>query len=135
MARLPLFILSDFMFIGFLIFTILYAFINLNSFEKPNDQSTFDALAEAFKNKSYILLTAGFFVCGFHVTFIALHLPADLIDRGLEGWTAATILSLIGLFNIFGSLLSGYLSTKMSKKIILSLIYLQHLKFYKVFTT
>ena len=47
-----------------------------------------------------------------------------MIDRGLEGWTAAAILSLIGLFNIFGSLLSGYLSTKMSKKIILSGIYL-----------
>ena len=47
-----------------------------------------------------------------------------MIDRGLEDWTAAAILSLIGLFNIFGSLLSGYLSTKMSKKIILSVIYL-----------
>jgi len=46
-----------------------------------------------------------------------------VIDRGLESWTAATILSLIGLFNIFGSLLSGYLSTKISKKIILSAIY------------
>ena len=47
----------------------------------------------------------------------------NVIDRGLEDWTAAAILSLIGLFNIFGSLLSGYLSAKMSKKIILSGIY------------
>jgi len=92
--------------------------------EKPNDQSTLNALTEAFKNKSYLLLTAGFFVCGFHITLVGTHVPTYVIDRGLEGWTAATILSLIGLFNIFGSLLSGYLSTKMSKKIILSMIYL-----------
>ena len=92
--------------------------------EKPNDQSTLNALTEAFKNKSYLLLTAGFFVCGFHITLVGTHVPTYVIDRGLEGWTAATILSLIGLFNIFGSLLSGYLSTKMSKKIILSGIYL-----------
>ena len=55
---------------------------------------------------------------------VGTHVPTYVIDRGLDGWTAATILSLIGLFNIFGSLLSGYLSTKMSKKIILSGIYL-----------
>ena len=93
------------------------------SIEKPNDQSTFDALKEAFKNKSYILLTSGFFVCGFHITLVGTHVPKYVIDRGLESWTAAAILSLIGLFNIFGSLLSGYLSTKISKKIILSSIY------------
>jgi MFS family permease len=92
--------------------------------EKPNDQSTINALKEAFETKSYLLLTAGFFVCGFHITLVGTHVPTYVIDRGLEGWTAATILSLIGLFNIFGSLLSGYLSTKMSKKIILSGIYL-----------
>ena len=96
----------------------------IQSIEKPNDQSTLNALTEAFKNKSYLLLTAGFFVCGFHITLVGTHVPTYVIDRGLEGWTAATILSLIGLFNIFGSLLSGYLSTKMSKKIILSMIYL-----------
>jgi MFS family permease len=96
----------------------------IGSIEKPNDQSTINALSEAFKNKSYILLTAGFFVCGFHITLVGTHVPTYVIDRGLEGWTAAAILSLIGLFNILGSLLSGYLSTKMSKKIILSGIYL-----------
>ena len=91
--------------------------------EKPNDQSTSQALDEAFKNKSYILLVLGFFVCGFHITLVGTHVPTYVIDRGLESWTAAAILSLIGLFNIFGSLFSGYLSTKMSKKIILSAIY------------
>ena len=87
------------------------------SIEKPNDQSTFGALKEAFKNKSYVLLTSGFFVCGFHISLVGTHVPTYVIDRGLEGWTAAAILSLIGLFNIFGSLLSGYLSTKISKKL------------------
>ena len=91
--------------------------------EKPNTQSTSDAIKEAFGSKSYILLVSGFFVCGFHITLVGTHIPTYVIDRGLESWTAAAILSLIGLFNIFGSLTSGYLSTKMSKKIILSAIY------------
>tara|TARA_B100001741_G_scaffold300985_1_gene288782 strand:+ start:7945 stop:9165 length:1221 start_codon:yes stop_codon:yes gene_type:complete len=91
--------------------------------EKANNQGTLDALKEAFATKSYILLVSGFFVCGFHITLVGTHVPTYVIDRGLESWTAAAILSLIGLFNIFGSLLSGYLSTKMSKKIILSVIY------------
>ena len=93
------------------------------SLEKPNDQSPMSALKEAFKTKSYVLLTAGFFVCGFHITLVGTHVPTYVIDRGLESWTAAAILSLIGLFNIFGSLLSGYLSTKMKKKVILSALY------------
>ena len=91
--------------------------------EKTSDQSFKEALTEAFKTKSYILLVSGFFVCGFHITLVGTHVPKYVIDRGLEDWTAAAILSLIGLFNIFGSLLSGYLSAKMSKKIILSAIY------------
>ena len=93
------------------------------SVEKVSDQSFKEALTEAFKTKSYILLVSGFFVCGFHITLVGTHVPKYVIDRGLEDWTAAAILSLIGLFNIFGSLLSGYLSAKMSKKIILSGIY------------
>ena len=91
--------------------------------ERPNTQSTTDAIKEAFGSKSYILLVSGFFVCGFHITLVGTHVPTYVIDRGLESWTAAAILSLIGLFNIFGSLTSGYLSTKISKKIILSAIY------------
>ena len=93
------------------------------STEKPNNQSTMNALTEAFQNKSYLFLTAGFFVCGFHITLVGTHVPVYIADRGLEEWTAAAILSLIGLFNIFGSLTSGYLSTKISKKVILSVLY------------
>jgi MFS family permease len=94
------------------------------SIETANKQNSLSALKEAFKTKSYVLLIAGFFVCGFHITLVGTHVPKYVIDRGLEDWTAAMILSLIGLFNIFGSLISGYLSTKISKKIILSVIYL-----------
>ena len=93
------------------------------SIEKLDNQNTLSALKEAFQNKSYVLLTAGFFVCGFHITLVGTHVPKYVFDRGLEDWTAAMILSLIGFFNIFGSLFSGYLSTKISKKIILSSIY------------
>ena len=118
-----------FIFMIFLTFGFIIAFFvrspNLSeSVEKSYQQTTFEALKEAFKTKSYILLTAGFFVCGFHITLVGTHVPKYVIDRGLDDWTAAMILSLIGLFNIIGSLLSGYLSTKMSKKIILSAIYL-----------
>ena len=91
--------------------------------DNTNEQNTFQALKEAFQNRSYILLTSGFFVCGFHITLVGTHVPKYVIDRGLEDWTAAMILSLIGFFNIIGSLASGYLSTKKSKKIILSCIY------------
>ena len=87
------------------------------------NQSLTAAFREAFGYKSYLFLMAGFFVCGFQITLIATHIPNYVIERGLDGWTGAAILSLIGLFNIFGSLLSGYLSAKMSKKIILSVIY------------
>ena len=94
-----------------------------DTIEQPNTQSTLEAIKEAFGTKSYLLLVSGFFVCGFHITLVGTHVPKYVVDRGLEDWTAAAILSLIGVFNIFGSLLSGYLSAKMSKKIILSAIY------------
>ena len=96
---------------------------NSSGFQTEQDQTASEALKEAFTNKSYILLISGFFVCGFHITLVGTHVPKYVIDRGLEDWTAAMILSLIGLFNIFGSLLSGYLSSKRSKKLILSAIY------------
>ena len=119
-----LFVFAIVLVIGFIISFFVRSPSLAQSIEKPNDQSTLNAITEAFKNKSYLLLTAGFFVCGFHITLVGTHVPTYVIDRGLAAWTAATILSLIGLFNIFGSLLSGYLSTIMSKKIILSGIYL-----------
>ena len=117
-----------FMFMIFLSIGFVVAFFvkspDLNkTIENTNNQSALEALKEAFKNKSYLLLTSGFFVCGFHITLVGTHVPKYVIDRGLEDWTAAMILSLIGFFNIIGSLLSGYLSSKKSKKIILSGIY------------
>jgi MFS family permease len=112
-----------FLFIGLVVAFFVRSPFTDQSIKKINDQSILDALKEAFKNKSFILLSSGFFVCGFHITLVGAHVPKYVIDRGLESWTAAAILSLIGLFNIFGSLLSGYLSTKISKKIILSSIY------------
>ena len=118
-----LFIFSLFLLTGLIAAYFCRSPSEFESAEKLSDQSFKEALIEAFKNKSYILLVAGFFVCGFHITLVGTHVPKYVIDRGLEGWTAAAILSLIGLFNIFGSLLSGYLSAKMSKKIILSGIY------------
>ncbi len=82
------------------------------------------ALVEAWRHPGYRLLTAGFFVCGFHVAFIATHLPAYLDDTGLvaEG-TGAWALALIGLFNIIGSFAAGALGGKLSKKYLLSTIY------------
>jgi len=92
---------------------------------KINDNQTAkEALAEAFKNKSFIYLTLGFFVCGWHIALVATHIPVYINDRGLPEWCTVTILSMIGLFNIAGTLTSGYLAQKLSKKLILSSIYL-----------
>ena len=118
-----LYIFTIFLVIGLVIAFFVRSPSLSESIEKPSDQNTMSALKEAFKTKSYVLLTAGFFVCGFHITLVGTHVPTYVIDRGLEAWTAAAILSLIGLFNIFGSLFSGYLSTKMKKKVILAAIY------------
>jgi len=92
--------------------------------ESPNNQTAVEALKEAFTNKSFNYLTLGFFVCGWHIALVATHIPMHIRDKGLEDWTATAILALIGLFNVFGTLTSGYLSTRISKKKLLSAIYL-----------
>ena len=81
------------------------------------------ALNEASSHKGYMLLLAGFFVCGFQITLVGTHIPGYMQDRGLGGWSATIILALIGLFNIIGTLGMGYLGTKYSKKILLSILY------------
>ena len=96
--------------------------------DETNNQFTRDQIApkavqEAFQHKGYKLLTAGFFVCGFQITLVATHMPGYIKETGLPDWTAAAILSLIGIFNIFGTLTMGYLSSKYSKKILLSWLY------------
>jgi len=90
---------------------------------KINEQTISEALKEAFSLKGFILLTFGFFVCGFNITLVSAHIPGYIQERGFELWTAFAILSLIGLFNIFGTLTFGYLSGKYSKKMLLSILY------------
>jgi MFS family permease len=82
------------------------------------------AFREAGVEKRYWLLFWGFFVCGFHITFIATHLPAFLVDNRVAPGVAAVALSLIGLFNIFGSLSFGYLGGRYSKRKTLCWLYL-----------
>jgi MFS family permease len=86
-------------------------------------QSLRQALSEAVRHRSYMLLVIGFFTCGFQLAFITVHMPAYLVDKGLSaqvgGWTIAAI----GLFNIAGSLFSGWLGNLMPKRYLLSAIY------------
>ena len=70
-----------------------------------------------------MLLTVGFFVCGFQVVFVGVHLPAYLADHGLPAHVAVTSLALIGLFNIIGTYTTGWLGGRMPKRYILSSIY------------
>jgi predicted MFS family arabinose efflux permease len=81
------------------------------------------ALAEAFGHASFLLLVLGFFTCGFQLGFVTLHLPAYLIDRGLSAEVGGWTLGMIGLFNIVGAMLSGWLGGHMPKRYILSFIY------------
>ena len=81
-------------------------------------------LAEAFTHRGFWLLSLGFFVCGFQVVFIAVHIPAFLMDRGLSPLVGTTVLALIGLFNIFGSYLAGLGGGKFRKPMLLTGIYL-----------
>lgn len=87
------------------------------------DQTIGQALKEAFKYPSFQLLMAGYFVCGFQVVFIGVHMPSYLKDKGLSPQVASYALALIGLFNVFGTYIAGVLGQKMQKKTILSSIY------------
>ena len=82
-----------------------------------------EALREAFKDRSFWLLNAGFFVCGFHIAFVGTHLPSYIRDQGLPAEVGAWSLALIGLFNIAGSWLWGAWGSKRSKKGLLALLY------------
>ncbi len=88
------------------------------------DQTILEALAEALRYPSFQLLTAGYFVCGFQVVFIGVHMPSYLRDHGFAPQVASYSLALIGLFNVFGSYLTGALGQKITKKYILASIYL-----------
>jgi predicted MFS family arabinose efflux permease len=86
-------------------------------------QSAGEAMKEALGHRGYVLLTIGFFVCGFQVVFVGVHLPAYLADHGLAPHVAVTALALIGLFNIFGTYTTGWLGSRVPKRYILSAIY------------
>ncbi len=88
------------------------------------DQTIGQALVEAMKYPSFQLLMAGYFVCGFQVVFIGVHMPSYLKDKGMSPQVASYALALIGLFNVFGTYIAGSLGQKMPKKWILSFIYI-----------
>ena len=96
-----------------------------DSSASPNasSQTLTEALKEACTHVHYWLLIAGFFVCGFQLAFITIHMPSYLTDKGFSETTAAVSLALIGFFNIIGSLASGTLAGRFSKKWILCFIY------------
>ena len=88
------------------------------------DQSIGQAMREALKYPSFQLLMVGYFVCGFQVVFIGVHMPSYLKDKGLSPQVAGYALALIGLFNVFGTYIAGSLGQRIAKKKILATIYL-----------
>ncbi len=107
-----------------IIFSFALNFSEKSESSKSGSRQTVrEALKEAFQTKSFNFLTLGFFVCGFHVTFVAVHLPAFIEDENLPFWVGGWALALIGLFNIIGTLYFGYLGDRLSKKNLLALLY------------
>jgi MFS family permease len=86
-------------------------------------QTLWEAFREAFTHPSYLLLTTGFFVCGFHVAFYSVHLPAFVADMGLDGSVAVLALTMVGLGNLVGTFIAGQSVRFVEKRIGLSLIY------------
>ena len=88
------------------------------------EQTLREALREAFNHSGFWLLALGFFVCGFQVVFIGVHLPAFLVDQHLPALVGTTVLALVGLFNIFGTYIAGILGGRISKPRLLTALYL-----------
>jgi MFS family permease len=97
------------------------------------EQSIVHAIREAFRYPSFRLLMAGYFVCGFQVVFIGVHMPSYLKDKGLSPQVASYALALIGLFNVFGTYAAGVLGQKLAKRKILAFIYLSRAAAISVF--
>ncbi|HAS6483933.1 TPA: MFS transporter [Vibrio parahaemolyticus] len=91
---------------------------------QEDTQTLKEALKEAFSHRGYWLIHAGFFVCGFHVMFIATHLPSYLADKDLPASTAAMALAYVGIFNIFGSYFWGVMADRFNKRHVMSALYL-----------
>ncbi|MTI14001.1 MFS transporter [Sansalvadorimonas verongulae] len=88
-----------------------------------NEQTLHEAITEAFHHKGYWLILLGFFVCGFHVMFIATHLPSFLADKNLPASSTAMALSYVGIFNIFGSFFWGAMGDKYDKRYVMTALY------------
>lgn len=112
-----------FAFMAFLIVPLGAALAGRNAAERESDQSIGGALAEAAQHRGFWLLTASFFVCGFQTIFVMTHLPAYLVDKGLQPSEGMTALAVIGLFNIVGSYGCGALGGRYSKRLLLAWIY------------
>lgn len=97
------------------------------------EQKIGEALRAAFAIPSFWLLNAGFFVCGFHLAFVGVHLPGFLSDRGFDPWLATVSLTIVGLTNIAGSYACGVLGGKYSRKNLLSLLYLARAAIFLLF--
>ena len=96
-------------------------------------QSMGEAFAEAWGDRNFWLLNAGFFVCGFHLAFIAIHLPGFLADKGFQPWLAATALTLVGICNIAGSYVCAAMGERFRKKSVLSVLYLARAAIFALF--
>ena len=95
-----------------------------SAFSKPDTETLSGALKKASSHGGYWLLVMGFFVCGFQVQFLGTHLPKYLTDSGAGAWLAATAISIIGLFNLFGTIAAGWAGGRWRKRSLLSQIYL-----------
>ncbi|MDU9416728.1 MFS transporter [Pseudomonas sp. zfem005] len=89
-----------------------------------HEQTLGEALREACSHSGFWLLALGFFVCGFQVVFIGVHLPAYLVDQHLPAQVGTTVLALVGLFNVFGTYIAGWLGGRLSKPRLLTVLYL-----------
>jgi predicted MFS family arabinose efflux permease len=83
-----------------------------------------ETLRSAFGHTSYLLLVAGFFVCGFQIAFVTIHGPAYLIENGISEWLAAAFIAIVGVFNVIGSYSAGIIGGRGGKRVPLALIYL-----------
>ena len=95
-----------------------------SAFSKPDTESLGSALKKASGHRGYWLLVMGFFVCGFQVQFVGTHLPKYLTDTGAGPWLATAAISVIGLFNLFGTIIAGWAGGRWRKKNLLSQLYL-----------
>ena len=102
---------------------------------ETSKQSIPEALREAFGHSGFVLLCSGYFVCGFQLMFISVHFPAYLVDNLMKPETGIMALALIGLFNIFGTYLWGWLGQHYTKKYVLSVLYFTRAVAFAIFIT